>query len=157
LILLYPLVLVGAVAIAWQRRGEARGRGWGWFAAWCVAGALYTLSFLAGFSVGLFVLPLAAAAVLYVTWQAPHAAEALGVVAGAGAVLALVGLLAGDHRPCPEDGLALPAAAARSSVECGGFDGQPWLVAGILTVSLAVLCYGTASIVRRRRDERRTR
>jgi hypothetical protein len=42
---------------------------------------------LTGFSVGLFVLPFAAAILLFVARRSPHALEALGFLVGAGGVL----------------------------------------------------------------------
>ena len=77
MIFLYPALVIAAVAIV---LGEDRdgGHGWRWFFAWCVAGALLFFSFLTGLSIGLLLLPLAAAVLLLVALAAPHAAEALG-------------------------------------------------------------------------------
>lgn len=156
MILLYPLVVAGAVAVLWRRRGAAEGRGWRWFAAWCAAGALFTFSFLTGLSIGLLVLPFAAAAVLFVAWRAPHVLETLGSVAGVGVTLLLVAFLSRDYRPCPEGGLSLPPdAPPGTSVECGGFDPAPWLLAGLMSLALPLLAYATASL--RRRGAIRTR
>jgi len=151
-IVLYPLVVVGAVALVWRRHGERAGRGWLWFAAWCVAGALFLFSFLAGFSIGLFVLPFAAGALLYVAWRAPHISEGLGFVAGIGVTLLLVAFLSRDYRPCPEGALAPGRRSAGTSIECGGFDPTPWLLAGVVTVALPLLGYGITSLGRRGRD-----
>jgi hypothetical protein len=95
MILLYAVVVLAAVVVAARRRDRAGGRGWAWFGAWCAAGGLFTFSLLAGFSIGLFVLPLAAALLLYVAARAPHFAESLGFVAGLGAVVLAVDLVAG--------------------------------------------------------------
>ncbi len=147
MILLYPLVLVGVVAVFWRRRGEPEGREWLWFAAWCAAGAVFTFSFL---SIGLFVFPFAAAALLFVAWRAPHRWESLGSIAGIGVALLLGAFLSRDYRPCPEEGLTLRAdAPPGASVECGGTDPAPWLAAGLAAFALPLLAYGVSSLRRR--------
>jgi CBS-domain-containing membrane protein len=93
-ILLYAVVLLVAVVVV-ARRDRAGGRGWSWFGAWCAAGGLFTFSLLAGFSIGLFVLPLAAAVLLFVASRSPHFLESLGFIAGGGAVALVVELAAG--------------------------------------------------------------
>ena len=124
-----------------------------WFAAWCAAGALLTFSFLTGLSIGLFVFPLAAGALLYVAWHAPHFFEGLGSVAGVGAMLLVVAFLNRDYRPCREGGHSLPAdAPAGSSVGCGGMDATPWLLAGLVTVGLPLLAYAINALRGRDRD-----
>jgi hypothetical protein len=96
MILLYPLVLIAAVVVWRRRRVTATRGGWEWFAAWTLAGGLMTFSFLTGFSIGLFVLPLAAATVLWVATRAPGALDAIGFVEGIGMTLLLVALLNPD-------------------------------------------------------------
>jgi hypothetical protein len=146
MIVLYPLVVIGAAALVWRRRGEIEGRGWLWFAAWCAAGALFTFSFLAGFSIGLFVLPFAAGALLYVAWRAPHISEGLGFVAGIGVTLLLIAFLSRDYKPCPEGGLYIPPdAPPGTSVECGGSDPAPWFIAGITVTAAATIAYAVIS------------
>jgi hypothetical protein len=90
-IVLYPVLLLGAVWLAVRRRGYAGGRGWLWFAAWLASGALFAFSLATGFSIGLFLLPLVAAALLAVAWLSPHVREASGFLAG---VLVFAGILA---------------------------------------------------------------
>jgi hypothetical protein len=93
-ILLYPVLLLGAAVLVLRRQEYAGGRGWLWFAAWLVAGALFTFSLVTGLSIGLFFLPLVAIAVLGVAWLSPHFREASGLVVGAalfvGAVVVLL-------------------------------------------------------------------
>jgi hypothetical protein len=91
-IVLYPIVLGAALIISSQRTRTSRG-GWQWFGAWTVAGALMTFSFLTGFSIGLFLLPLAAGATLWVARQAPGAFDGIGFFAGVAAILLLVSLV----------------------------------------------------------------
>jgi hypothetical protein len=84
MIVLYPVVLVAAfVVLRRAREDHAASEGPRWFAWWTVAGVLFTFSFLTGFSIGLFILPLAAVSVLWVARRAPGA-EAIGFLAGVG-------------------------------------------------------------------------
>jgi hypothetical protein len=98
MILLYPQVLFAAVVVSRKRVTSSRG-GWEWFGAWTLAGGLMTFSFLTGFSIGLFVLPLAAGTVLWVASQAPGAFDAIGFVEGIGMTLLLVTLVNPDAGP----------------------------------------------------------
>lgn len=66
-----------------RTKDYAGGRGWLWFTAWLFTGALTTFSLVAGFSIGLFFLPVVAAALLGVAWLSPHLREASGLVVGA--------------------------------------------------------------------------
>ena len=93
-IILYPVLLIGAAVLVLRRRDHAGGRGWLWFTAWLLTGALFTFSLAAGFSIGLLFLPLVAAALLGVAWLSPHFREASGLLVGAATfVAALVVLL----------------------------------------------------------------
>ena len=88
MILLWPLVLVGAAVLVLKSRQRGLGRrGWLWSAAWAVAGALLMFSFLTGFSIGLFLFPAAAFAVLWLAVNAPYGREMAGFAVGVGLVL----------------------------------------------------------------------
>jgi hypothetical protein len=128
MILLFPLVVAIALVVVARRHHEPGGEGAHWFAAWAVAGALLTFSFLTGFSIGLLLLPVAAAATVLVASRAPHWREVTGFIAGLGAVLLLVAALnRGDD----------------------GVDATPWLVAGCLLAAVAVGAYTAGSGTRR--------
>jgi hypothetical protein len=142
MILLYPLVLAAAAMV--MRRTTGSRRGATWFGAWTAAGALFTFSLITGFSIGLFVLPLAVALLLWVAHRAPGR-EAIGFFEGIGLVLILVWLRNRDYTPCPAGGLSIPASAPPgTSVSCGGFDARPWLLAGLVSSLLAVVAYALA-------------
>jgi hypothetical protein len=91
MIVLYPVILVGAVYLAWKSAQRGLGsRGWIWFGAWVVAGALFTFSLLTGFSIGLVLLPVSAFAVFWLALHAPHMREIAGFPVGALVVIAVV-------------------------------------------------------------------
>jgi hypothetical protein len=89
-ILLYPVLLIGAAVVVLQRKDHAGGRGWSWFIAWLLTGVFFTFSLVAGFSIGLFFLPLVAAALLGVAWLSPHLREASGLLVGAVALVVVL-------------------------------------------------------------------
>ena len=93
MIVLYLLVLVGAlylVAVS-RRRGLGARRGWLWFNAWVATGALFLFSLLTGFSIGLFLFPASALAIFWLAVNAPYWREVAGFPVGA--VLVLVGIV----------------------------------------------------------------
>jgi hypothetical protein len=93
MILAWPLLLVAATALGWRHRKEAGGRGWRWSLAWIVPGFLMSFSLVTGFSIGLLILPVAAAALIWVARRSPHLPEAFGFIAGVGTTAALVAAL----------------------------------------------------------------
>lgn len=109
---------------------------WGWFAAWSLPGACIALGVS---QIGLVTLPLG---VLLGVWLSRRSAarDSLGLVEGVGLVGVVIGLLNLDYSPCPSD-RTLTLAPGQASVSCGGFDGRPWLVAGMALVALGVLSY----------------
>jgi hypothetical protein len=141
-ILLYP-ILLAAAAIVMRRTKRAR-RGPAWFGLWTAAGVVFTFSLLTGFSIGLFVLPLAAALLLWVASRAPGR-EAFGFAEGIGLMVLVVWFLNRDYTPCPPGGLTIPASAPPgTSVSCGGFDARPWLEVGLVITLLALVAYAAA-------------
>jgi len=90
MILAWPLVCLVAGYVAWKRRGVAGGRGWLWYGAWIAAGFLMSFSLITGFSIGLFILPLAGAMLIWVARRSPHVVEASGFVTGIAATALLI-------------------------------------------------------------------
>jgi len=129
MIIVFPILLVAATFLTLRRaegrRSASDGARWRWFAAWSAAGAAMSFSFLTGLSIGLFVLPLGAALLLWVARNAPQLRDALGFVAGIGAVLVLVALL------------------NRAGT---GVDPIPWFLAGLTLGGLALLAYGVLRV-----------
>jgi hypothetical protein len=153
MVALYPIVLFGAALILRERSDVAGRHGWRWFGAWALAGALFTFSYLTGFTIGLFLLPLAAAALFVVAWQAPRLAETVGFGGGVALVALVAAFLNRDYRPCGEHGqLSIPPGAPPgTSISCGGTDPVPWLVSGLVIGALAVLTYALLTRARRAR------
>jgi hypothetical protein len=90
MILAWPLLVVVAASLAWQRRGAPGGRGGPWFTAWLVTGFLMSFSLITGLSIGLFILPIAAAVLIWVATRSPHLVEASGFVLGIAATALLI-------------------------------------------------------------------
>jgi hypothetical protein len=94
MVVLYPIVLVAALFLMSKSRQRGLGHsGWRWFSAWAGAGAFFVFSLLSGFSIGLFLLPLATIAMFWLALHAPYWREAAGFLLG-GAVVGLVVLAA---------------------------------------------------------------
>src|SRR4051794_18842881 len=101
----------------WRRRGAAGGRGWLWFFAWLAVGFLLTFSFIAVFSLGLLVLPLAISVLIWVARRSARLPEASGFVTGIGVVLLTIAFINREYTPCGGGGhvLILPPAPAGAS------------------------------------------
>jgi hypothetical protein len=94
LILAWPLLIVLAATLMWRHRGEVGGRGLRWFLIWIGVGFLMSISLITGFSIGMFILPFAGAALIWAARRAPHLPEASGFVGGIGAAALLVAAIA---------------------------------------------------------------
>jgi hypothetical protein len=92
-ILAWPILLVVATILMWRNRDTAGGRGRGWFGVWVAAGFLMSFSLVTGFSIGIFILPLAAAVLIWVAHRAPHLQEAVGFLGGVAATALVVAVL----------------------------------------------------------------
>jgi hypothetical protein len=87
-IVLWPLALAGAVVLIVKSRQRGLGqRGWQWFSAWALAGALAVLSVLTAFNVALYFFPAAVFAVFWLALHAPYGREMAGFPVGIGALL----------------------------------------------------------------------
>ena len=87
MIVLWPLALAGAVVLMVKSRQRGLGRrGWLWFSAWVLAGALSVLSVVTGLSVGLYFFPAAVFAVFWLALHAPYGRELAGFPVGVAAV-----------------------------------------------------------------------
>jgi hypothetical protein len=92
-VVLWPLLVVVAVLLIRTQQPTAAGHGWRWLLAWVGAGFLWSFSLLTGFSIGLLLLPVAAALLLWVARRSPHVREAVGFVGGLGVTAAVVVLI----------------------------------------------------------------
>ncbi len=154
MIVLFPALVLVAALLVWRGRSapvSPAAEGWRWFVGWAVAGAVLAFGFLTGFSIGLFILPLAAVLLIWVARSAPRPTEALGFLEGIGATLLLVAFLNSDYAPCPaHGGFSLPAGSPPgSSVSCGGFDPLPWLIGGIVFSGFPLLGYAVLRLRKR--------
>jgi hypothetical protein len=87
-IVLWPLALAGAVVILVKSRQRGLGnRGWVWFSAWAIAGALAALSVVTDIGVALYFFPAAVFATFWLALHAPYGRELSGYPAGIAAVL----------------------------------------------------------------------
>jgi hypothetical protein len=111
-ILIYPLLLAVAalIVVRTEQHGSAS---WAGFLAWYTAGALFTLSLITGFSIGLFLLPLVTVSVALAVRAAPDSRAMLGFFAGSGLILVLIGIRS-DSLSWLISGLALLSLAAAS-------------------------------------------
>ncbi|MEK6274067.1 MAG: hypothetical protein AABM30_01865 [Actinomycetota bacterium] len=92
MILLYPLLLVGAAVVMHRAHKAGVGHGgWPWSVAWGLAGALFMFSLLTGFSIGLVLFPVVTVAVFWLSANAPGR-EVVGFPAGAGLILAVLAI-----------------------------------------------------------------
>jgi hypothetical protein len=112
-----------------------RRNGWLVFGAWALAGALTVLSFLGAASIGLFIAPLAVAAVWLALRFGRVWPEVLGTVSGAGVICLLIALL---NRL---EGTTACTSVEEGQVSCGGLDSTPWLVAGLVLVTAGAVAY----------------
>ena len=119
--------------------------GWPAFFWYVLSGGLLSFGIVAAASVGLLVLPFGMVLFGLLIAYAPDPRDRWGVFTGVGAVGILIGLLNIDNRPCAgwvsgqETGST--SSGATSSVSCGGLDGRPWLVIGVLLIVVSLVVY----------------
>lgn len=118
-------------------------RGWRWFAAWFCAGGLLFFAFLSGFSIGLFLLPLAVVGCILVARATGLGPPILGVVSGTGFVCLGIALANRSYDPCPPSG-QVTIQPGETSTTCGGLDPLPWLSAGVVLLAAGVVAHALA-------------
>lgn len=121
---IYPLLLIWAAVLIRRTEGKRRA-GWPGFAAWSVAGAVFTFSLLTGFSIGLFLLPVVFVVLYLAVRSAPDFQASLGFVAGIGVILLVF--------------------ASINSFSTG------WLIPGVAFSALALTSFMAAEQLTRRR------
>lgn len=116
------------------------GRSWRWFVSWTLPGVCLALSITGA---GIVTAPLALILVVLLSWRRPTP-DALGGVAGIGAMVALVGALHLGYHACSTRGTKLvlgPSSDHSLSASCGGINGVPWLIIGALVVLMSIGLY----------------
>ena len=118
---------------------------WLRFFMWAVAGACFALGLSA---IGVFTVPLGGLlVVLLARKQGSSGRELLGLLEGAGVVIALFGALNLDYRSCSS--APVFTHAVRGGGSCGGVDGPPWLASGLALMLLTAIAYWWLSSPRR--------
>ena len=119
------------------------GSRWLWFSAWAFPGACFGLSIS---SLAIFTLPLGILAVL-VLRKRSGGRDALGLLAGIGVVVAVIGSTHVHYQACSATGGSLFLRLGQTSVgsSCGGVDGVAWLITGGVLSVTAVILYRLAS------------
>ena len=112
---IYPLLVIWAAVLIRRTKGR-RHSGWPGFAAWCLAGALFTFSLLTGFSIGLLLLPLVAGGLYLAVRSAPDFRASLGFVAGIGVILLVLASINNFSIGWLIPGVAISAAGFASFV-----------------------------------------
>jgi hypothetical protein len=113
--------------------------GWWRFAAWVFAGGLTAFAWITGFSIGLFLLPLAVLAIWFVARKSRIWPEILGLVGGLGVVGLVIAAINHEGPGC-----RTTEEAGGITVTCGGLDPKPWLVGGLLLLAAAPALYALA-------------
>jgi hypothetical protein len=118
---------------------ESAGSRWLWFIAWALPGACFALSISA---LAIFTLPLGILAAL-VLGRRSGGREALGILAGVGVVIGVIGSIHLHYQACSatSGSLVLPVGQTSIGSSCGGVDGVPWLIAGVVLTASAVILY----------------
>jgi hypothetical protein len=106
-------------------------------------GACFALSISA---LAIFALPLGILVALALRRRS-GGREELGLLAGVGIIIGAVGSIHMHYQACSATGgsLVLPAGHTSVSSSCGGVDGVPWLIVGVLLTAGALILYWRAS------------
>jgi hypothetical protein len=97
-------------------------------------------------ALAIFALPLGIVAVL-VLRRRSSGREVLGLVAGIGLAIGVIGSIHVNYQACSatSGSLVLPVGHTSVGSSCGGVDGIPWLIAGVVLTAAAVILYLLAS------------
>lgn len=112
------------------------------FSCWAALSAAFTIGITS--EIGIFVLPvvvLIGGIAFRWLWRPDHRRELLGLVAGPALVAIVLGALNVGSHPCGGGSISLPSPGPGGtlSTSCGGFDGKPWLIAGLALLALTVV------------------
>jgi hypothetical protein len=115
--------------------------GWRSLGEWALAFALLAVAVLGALSIGVFVLPVAVAALAFAArrnrrWPEP----ALGALIGVGVVCLYVAFRGRDYSPCPPSGTPMRLGPGERFT-CGGLDPVPWLAVGLVLGAVGLLGY----------------
>src|SRR5882762_1761790 len=100
---------------------------WRWFFVWATVGACLALG---DSQVGLLTVPVGVLLALFLALKRRFGIALVGLIEGVAVVCAVVGALNLNSTPCPPSG-SVGLLPGQESVSCGGFDGAPWLIAGV--------------------------
>ena len=109
--------------------------------AWAVVLGLAGLTLITAMSVGVFVLPVAAVALVLVARRSHAWPESmLGGLIGLGAVCCFVAYRNRAYAPCLPAGTPIQLATGER-LTCGGFAPMPWLAVGALLLLVGLATY----------------
>ena len=111
---------------------------WHWYVAWLVVGAIWPWTVLGIFSIGIFVLPIAAVATVVLAARAESRRGAAGIVSGLGLPLLFIAAI---NRAGPGMICTTRTTAGGYVESCGEqWNPLPWLALGVvfLVVGLAL-------------------
>lgn len=116
---------------------HTRRRHWTRFSLWAVAGFTTSFAIVTGFSIGIFIAPLAAASIFLAVDHSGTPSPS-GVLLGVGLTSTIIGLINVDELSCPESGQRV-LDGGRVIEGCGSFDPLPWLVVGGVLVLVSMI------------------
>ncbi|HEV7524544.1 MAG TPA: hypothetical protein VGP92_06235, partial [Acidimicrobiia bacterium] len=112
---------------------------WGWFVAWLFAGAACALALLSALTIGIFVLPFAGAAVVFLATRRGATDGVAGLISGLGLPVLYVAYL---NRNGPGD-ICTHTATSSSCTQ----ESSPWVW---FSLGVALVVVGVVLFVRRR-------
>ena len=119
---------------------------WRSLVAWAAAFGLAGLTLITAMSIGVFVLPVAAVALVLVARRSHAWPEAaLGGLIGVGALCCFVAYRNRVYAPCLQAGTPIQLAAGER-LTCGGFAPVPWLAFGALQLLVGLAAYLIVSL-----------